>query len=200
MIPLVFLGGEPEKVEKIRTSLPDATYTDWDHFRAPLKKAISHPPVNPVSPPAMMDRYAATPLVKKLGLKPNSRVALLRAPDDFERTLADLPEGVTLVDGLRGYCQLALWFVRDTRDLEAGIGRMSESTPEGGVWIIYPKQASGLITDLTQQIVRETALAFDLVDYKVCAIDKTWTGLKFSRRNKKSAKGPARAAKQVRNS
>jgi hypothetical protein len=111
-------------VDKIRTSLPDATYTDWDRFRTPLKKAIAHPPLNPVAPPAMMDRYATTPLVKKLGLKPNTRVALLNAPDDFERTLGDLPEGVTLVDGSAAAARFPV--VRAaTRDLEAGIGRMS---------------------------------------------------------------------------
>jgi CheY-like chemotaxis protein len=184
-IPLVFIGGEPDKVEKLRAALPDATYTDWERFRSPLKKAIASPPVSPVTPPTMMDRYANTPLVKKLGIRPNFSVAVLRAPDDFEHTLGDLPAGVVFNEGMRGACDLALWFVRSSRDLESGIGRMSESAPAGGVWIIYPKQASGMSTDLTQQLVRETGLAHGLVDFKVCAVDKTWTGLKFCRRREK---------------
>jgi CheY-like chemotaxis protein len=185
MIPLVFIGGEPEKVEKLRAVIPDAAFTDWSRFRAGLKKAIAHPPAAPHVPVAMMERYGDTPLVKKLGIKAGMRVAVIEAPDEFERTLGDLPENVALEQRLGRGCQMALWFVRSSRDLEARIGRLGATTPPGGVWIVYPKKTSGLATDLTQQMVRETGLAHGLVDFKVCAVDDTWTGLKFSRRKEK---------------
>jgi hypothetical protein len=162
--------------------LPDAVFTDWERFRGDLKRAIARPPAAPHVPKMMMERYGDTPLVKKLGIKPGMKVALIDAPDEFERTLGDLPDNVTLEERLTSGSDLAIWFVRSGRDLEARIGRLGSATPRGGIWIAYPKKASGLATDLTQQMVRETGLAHGLVDFKVCAVDATWTGLKFARR------------------
>jgi hypothetical protein len=184
-IPLVFAGGEPEKVEKMRALLPDAVFTEWARIRGALKRAIAHAPLAPVAPPAMMDRYAGTPLVKKLGIAAGMKVALVDAPDGFERTLGDVPDGVEFDEGMRGGCGLAIWFVRSGRELDTKIGRIAAATPEGGIWIAYPKKASGVATDLTQQMVREAGLAHGIVDYKVCAIDATWTGLKFARRRER---------------
>jgi hypothetical protein len=134
-----------------------------------------------------MAGYSGTPLPKKLGIKPDFTVALVNAPDRFGRTLGDLPADVTLQEGRMGGCDLILWFVRSVRDLDAGIGRMSAATPAGGIWIIWPKRASGVQTDLDGNIVRETGLAHGLVDFKVCAVDATWSGLKFSVRKTKPA-------------
>ena len=86
---------------------------------------------------------------------------------------------------IRGACDLALWFVRSNRDLESAIGRMSAAVPGGGIWIIWPKKASGILTDVSEPVVRQAGLAHGLVDFKVCAVDATWSGLKFSRRRSK---------------
>lgn len=187
-VPLVFLGGDPEKVNRVRAALPDAVYTEWSRFRSAVKEAIAHPPVKPHVPKDVMAGYSGTPLPKKLGIKPDFTVAMVNAPDRFERTLGDLPANVTLQEGRPGGgCDLVLWFVRSVRDLDGGIGRMSAATPPGGMWIIWPKRASGVQTDLDGNIVRETGLAHGLVDFKVCAVDATWSGLKFSVRKTRSA-------------
>ncbi len=183
--PLVFVEGDPEKVERIKRNLPDALYTSWSRIRSSLKQAIAKPPAEPVVPASNLAGYSGTPLPKKLGIKPNAVVALVGAPKDFEQTLGELPEGVKLKKQANGACDLIIWFVRLRAELYDRIKEMGELTGSGGLWIAWPKQASGVASDLTQNVVRETGLASGLVDYKVCAIDATWSGLKFARRKTK---------------
>lgn len=181
-VPLVFAGGEPEKVERIRALLPDAVYTPWERIASALKRALANPPAAPVRPTPMMDRYGGTPLVKKLGIKPGAVVAIVAPPRGFDRTLGALPEGASLEEGLPPRFDLAIWFVRSVDDLGRGIGGIKAKAGGATVWIAWPKKASGVRTDLTQQIIRETGLDVGLVDYKICSIDATWSGLAFVRR------------------
>jgi hypothetical protein len=180
--PLVFVEGEPEKVERIKVNLPDAVYTSWGRIRGSLKAAIAKPPASPIVPASNLAGYSGTPLPKKLGVKPNSTLALIGAPKDFEKTLGELPEDVKLKKRADAACDLIIWFVRMRAELYDRIKEMGELTGAGGLWIAWPKQASGVASDMTQNIVREIGLASGLVDYKVCAIDATWSGLKFARR------------------
>ncbi|MFN0109790.1 MAG: hypothetical protein ACKVZH_13125 [Blastocatellia bacterium] len=184
-VPLVFVEGEPEKVERIKRLLPDATFTTWSRIRSALKTAIANPPANPIKPESNLAGYSGTPLPKKLGIKANMAVALVNAPKDFEATLGELPEGVHLKKKATGKEPLILWFLRMRAELEDRVSEMRELTGDGGIWLIWPKQASGVKTDLNQNIVRETGLANGLVDYKVCAVDATWSGLKFAVRKTK---------------
>jgi hypothetical protein len=183
--PLVFVEGEPEKVERIRQILPDATYTTWSKIRGALKTAITKAPANPVVPESNLAGYSGTPLPKKLGIKENAVVALLNAPKGFEATLGELPARVKFKKQATGGPDLILWFIRRRAELEDRIQEMHKLTGAGAIWIAWPKQASGVATDLTQNIVRETGLAAGLVDYKICAIDATWSGLKFAQRKPK---------------
>jgi hypothetical protein len=141
-----------------------------------------------------MAGYSGTPLVKKLGIKPGAAVALIAAPAGFVRLLVGLPENVKLSTRAAGRPDLVVWFVTARRDLDAriaAIGRLMTS----GLWIAWPKKASGMDCDLTEGLVRAAGLGHGLVDYKVCAIDETWSGLKFATRKStqtrasRSAKG-----------
>ena len=181
-IPLVFVDGDREKVKRIKKALPDATYTDWDGIRDSLESAIANPPSDPVTPESVFDVYKGTPLQKKLGLKPNSVVALLGAPDGFNETLGKLPKGVTVRRQARGQVDLTLWFVRSTRDLEKRIEKIAAFIGEGYLWIVWPKKASKIKTDLSQVVVRKVGLDSGLVDFKICSVDSTWSGLCFTRR------------------
>lgn len=183
-VPLVFVEGAPVKIERIRQQLPDATYATWRGIRRALARAIAHPPAVPVAPASALAGYSGTPLPKKLGIKAGAVVALVGAPRGFRATLGRLPDGVRLVGRSGARCDLTLWFLRSRADLERSISRIVTQAVHGPVWIAWPKQASGLATDLTQQPVREAGLAAGLVDYKVCAIDATWSGLLFTRRRK----------------
>jgi hypothetical protein len=111
-------------------------------------------------------------------------VALVNAPTTLGNTLGSLPHGVIVADRLREDCRVAVWFVRSVADLKRGIERVAAGLTRGSLWIAWPKRSSSLAADLTQQRVREAGLAAGLVDYKVCAIDATWSGLLFTRRRR----------------
>ena len=183
-VPLVFVDGQPEKIERVRQHLPDAVYTPWRRIRSSLKRAIAHPPSDPVVPPSqsLLAGYSGTPLPKKLGIKANSVVLLIGAPKGFEKTVGDLPDGVVFRNRAQGRCDMAIWFPKSRRDLERRVKRLGAVAGKGGLWMAWPKKSSGVETDLTPAIVRKAGLAAGLVDYKVCAIDATWTGLRFARR------------------
>lgn len=181
-VPLVFVDGDPEKVARVRELLPDAVYTTWSRIHSSLRQAIAHPPANPVVPASRLAGYAGTPLLKKLGIKANSIVVLIGAPESFEEALGELPEGVMLRNSAQGQCDLVIWFTMSRQDLERDIDGMRALAGRDGIWIVWPKKASGLATDLSQVVVRKVGLAAGLVDYKVAAIDDTWAGLRFTRR------------------
>ena len=125
--------------------------------------------------------YSGTPLVTKLGIKPDTRIQFFDPPDDFGETLGALPAGLKHVS--HGALDFAIVFVRRRIDLEKRFlsvqGRLE---PNGTLWIGWPKKSARTTTDLTENVVREIGLNAGLVDVKVCAIDDTWSGLKFVRR------------------
>jgi hypothetical protein len=128
-----------------------------------------------------MSGYSGTPLPQKLGIKPGHRVLVLDAPADFEaQTLGTLPDGVRVARTARGTADVIVAFfearARLTRRLPVLRERME---PAAGLWIAWPKRSSGVPTDLTEDVVRELALANRLVDNKVAAIDPTWSGLRL---------------------
>jgi len=184
-LPLVFVDGVPEKVARIKTQIPDAIYTTWNQILDSLKQAIAHPPKVTVSPKSLLEGYSGTPLAKKLGIKANSVVTLVDAPQDFERSLGELPKNVTLLKKMSNRPNLIIWFTRSRKDLEKGIKRMMVLADNGGIWIVWPKKTSQLVSDLSQATVRQIGIAAGLVDYKVCSIDATWSGLLFTRRKPK---------------
>jgi hypothetical protein len=136
-----------------------------------------------------MAGYSGTPLVKKLGIKPGVRVQFLNTPGGF-----DISELVAEAKTMRaGEVDFALLFVTSVAELKGALAPLLERVAGGGmVWVSWPKKASGVVTDLTEDEVREIGLPLGWVDVKVCAIDETWSGLKFYRR-KAQAKAAARA-------
>jgi hypothetical protein len=124
--------------------------------------------------------YSGTPLVRKLGIKPDSRLALVGAPSGFEKTLGELPRGVSVRRRAQPPCDVIVaFFERGARLRPRLPALMRALQPAGGLWIAWPKRASGVETDLSEDLVREAGLDAGLVDNKVCAIDETWSGLRF---------------------
>lgn len=123
--------------------------------------------------------YSGTPLAKKLGFKPGTRAAFLDAPEELDGLLGEL-EGVTVTRSLRGHADIVLCFVTARRELERRAGRLREAiAPDGMVWVCWPKRASKVPTDMTEDVVRDVLLPTGLVDVKVAAVDETWSGLKL---------------------
>ena len=135
--------------------------------------------------PLVFAGYSGTPLPKKLGIKKHSKVALVGAPDEFEKTLGVLPDGASLRKRASSGCDLIVWFTKSSKDLEHRNKRLGTLAGRDGLWVVWPKKTSGVKTDLTQANVRRTGLASGLVDYKVCSVDAVWTGLRFTRRKQK---------------
>ena len=121
--------------------------------------------------------YSGTPLPKKLGIKPGHRLLLLSAPEQFE---LDLPEDVKVGRAARGKADVIVSFHTDRADLARRMPKLRNvMEPAAGLWIAWPKRASKVPTDLTEDVVRELALANALVDNKVAALDEKWSGLRL---------------------
>ena len=124
--------------------------------------------------------YSSTPLAKKLGIKPGHRVALMAAPDHAEEILAPLPAEVAVRRRAQGSFDVMVYFCRREKDLAARFSKLAARlVKNGGLWVGWPKKTSGLATDLSFEVVQRVGLAAGLVDNKVCAIDETWSGLRF---------------------
>ena len=127
--------------------------------------------------------YSGTPLPKKLGIREGSRLAIVSAPDGFEQVLGPLPSGVEVRAGARGRCDVVVFFVTRRAELTRRFPSFVRAlAPDGGLWVAWPKKTSGVATDLGFDAVQEIGLGTGLVDNKVCAIDATWSGLRFVRR------------------
>jgi hypothetical protein len=125
--------------------------------------------------------YSGTPLPKKLGIKPGMSMAVLHEPANLEAILGDLPDGVATVRRLSGHHDLVLIFITRQVDIAACIPALTTAiAPDGMIWVAWPKRASKIETDMTEDVIREIVLpSTGLVDVKVCAIDHVWSGLKL---------------------
>jgi CheY-like chemotaxis protein len=201
MVPLVFIEADPEKTARVRGLLPDAVFTTWPRIGAALRHALRHAPGPKGAPPVVPGTfagYSGTPLPKKLRIQEGSVVALLHAPEGFEAKLARLPEGARVQRRI-GNADVILAFVKSAAALGCQLPALARGMDEGRtLWLIWPKKASGIASDLGQPIVRKMGLATGLVDYKVCAVDETWSGLAFAaRRAKAAAPAQDRASKRA---
>jgi CheY-like chemotaxis protein len=187
-VPLVFVEGDPDKTARVRALLPDASYTTWRGLAGAVRQALAaRARATPVVP-GTMAAYSRAPLPKKLGIRQGSAVALLAPPRGFgKNTLGPLPEGATVRPDARTAYNVGLLFVRSKTDLERRFLAARKAMGEpGALWIVWPKKPSGLQSDLDGNAVRAFGLARGLVDYKIAAIDATWSGLCFARRKPKS--------------
>ncbi|MHC4549381.1 MAG: PleD family two-component system response regulator [Planctomycetota bacterium] len=188
-VPIVFVEGDPQKTRRVRELLPDAVYTGWSRIRGSLGRALRRPPADPVVPDTMAG-YAGTPLPRKLGIAAGSVVALVGAPKGFERTLGALPPDVAVHRQARGRPGLILLFARSRAELSRRFPAAARALAEGGrLWIAWPKKASGVASDLSQTAVRAFGLGAGFVDYKISALDATWSALCFARRRARGSPG-----------
>ncbi len=180
-VPLVFVDGEPAKIARVRKELPDALYTDWRGIGGAMKKALAPKNEKPIVPGATAG-YSKTPLPKKLGVDGDRTVLLIGAPTGFDNTIGLKKRDPRLV---RAKADVVILFVKSKAELKRSLPRALRAMAlGGGLWIAWPKKSSGVVTDVSEDTVRNAGLKSGVVDYKVCAIDDTWSGLKFARRKK----------------
>ena len=177
-VPVVFVGGAPEKVEAIRRVLPDAVYTAPGKLRQALRGALANRPTVPVVPAQMMQRYRSRSAAQKLGIREGAMAAVIDPPRNYAAVIGELPAGAALDESSpAGICPVTLWFVHDAAGCEAALPGMRKLAAKTKLWILWRKGS-----DVTQQFLRQSAAALGLVDYKICALDATWSGMLFARR------------------
>lgn len=180
--PIVYVGGEPAKVEKIRALIPDAVFTEWPAIKTAIRDALKNRPAVPVLPDPYMQRWAASPVAKKLGLEQPKTVALLAgAPEGFEEFVR-APESVQWVSRMGPAVTVALVFARSADELDLRLAPVvSRLSGKTALWICWPKAGSKRYkSDLTQHVVLETARIHGLTTSKIASIDEDWSGMKFS--------------------
>ncbi|MBZ5723869.1 MAG: hypothetical protein LAP87_02625 [Acidobacteriia bacterium] len=189
-IPLVFLEGDPAKTARVRELLPDATFAVWPRIGPALRRAVSlGPGREPMAP-----RPPATPLCQKLRIRGGAVVALLRAPADFEATLAPLPEGVRLRRDAAG-ADVILFFAASAAALGRQLPALAREVKTGRiVWLVWAKKTSAAAGGLSMAGIREMCGAAGLVDYKVCAVDRTWSAMAFGARRGRTLTSPTAPA------
>ena len=124
--------------------------------------------------------YSGTPLAKKLGIKPGTRVYVAGAPKTYRESLEPLPAGVAFEKMVSESINLIHFFTDSRAKLAAALMKYRKvMRPDAIIWVSWPKKASKVPTDITEDTVREVALPMGLVDVKVCAVDEVWSGLKL---------------------
>jgi len=136
----------------------------------------------------MPEKKYDTPLVKKLGIKPGCRLLVVNEPDGFRSLLVGLPEDVQ-TDFDSEHADVIVFFSTDPAEVRKQVPRLKKRLAAGGgLWVAWPKKSSGVETDVTFEVVQPAGLATGLVDNKICAIDSTWTGLRFVYRKEGTTK------------
>jgi Protein of unknown function (DUF3052) len=124
--------------------------------------------------------YSGTPLVKKLGIKEGFKIRIVNQPAYYFDLFTEMPENISILSDKKIKKNLIHYFAKKAKDLHKDIVSMrNEIEQDGAIWISWPKKASKLATDITEDFIRNLALANGLVDSKVCAVDETWSGLKL---------------------
>ena len=181
-LPILFVDGDAERVASARHLIPDAQFSNWSEIKSAIPIAIRNVPAKPVVPGTMAG-YSGTPLPKKLGLRENYSLILVHAPECFERKLDPMPAGAEITTN-SAQANVAILFITSQAELGRDFRPLAKDLPlKVALWIAWPKKASGIKTDITENLVREFGLGAGWVDYKVCAIDEIWSGLCFARRN-----------------
>jgi hypothetical protein len=191
---LVFAGGVPAKIELVRAAIPDAIFTPWNSgVAAAIERAVAQP-----DPPRLPSREPSRKtgpgsLERKLDIKPQTHFAIVSVNRSdsawLDELLTSIPEDAMRQRRIDATTTLALFPVATRRDLMRAFEQARTSLlPKASLWIVHPKQTSPLAADFNQDDVREAGLAHGFVDYKVCAVDKDWSALKFARRAVTKAK------------
>jgi hypothetical protein len=135
-----------------------------------------------------MAGYSGTPLAKKLGIKPQTTLLVVNPPANYLQLLAPLPAGVAMARRLAPTVDVTHVFTTSRTHLSKVLqSTLRAMRPDAAIWVSWPKRASGVPTDVTEDTIRELALPLGLVDIKVCAVDETWSGLKLVMRKENRA-------------
>ena len=176
-LPLVFVDGDPEKVDVARRQIPDAVYTSAGRIGEALKKALRNAPVDPVIPRGMMDAAPERTTAQKLGIREGALVRVIDPPVDYTHVIGKLPEGAAFDEEGSGVAAVSLWFVDQPDAYGMALRSMRRLAASTRLWIVWRKGRSDGLNGI---LIREGALSVGLVDYKICSLDAAWSGMAFA--------------------
>lgn len=178
-VPIVFVGGDPLKVAAIRELLPDAAFCETGKVASAIKRQSRR--ANPVTPLPMMERAREKSAAEKLGIVAGDAVSCIEPPRDFPALLGELPEPVEFREDQDS--PTTLWFVHSREALLENLRRMRTMAPRTRLWLLWRKGSKGFAgAGLTQNTLREMAREVGLVDYKICSVNDSWSGMLFARK------------------
>jgi hypothetical protein len=191
-LPLIFAGGLAAKVNPIQTAVPGAIFAAWVDVLAAVSRAMAQPLAPRLRSRELPKATGPGALERKLDIKPQTHFAIVPLTGDgswLSELLTSIPEGAVEQHRFDASTALALFVVGTRRDLVHAFTQARSSLPRNAsLWIVHPKQTSAFAADFNQDDVREVGLSYGFVDYKVCAVDKDWSALKFARRGVTQAK------------
>jgi predicted metal-dependent hydrolase len=177
-VPLIFLDGDTEKVEKLRNILPDAFYISRDEIRYQLTTILELKIEEPIVPESLFEAYKEVPLVKKLAIKRGMRLLLINEPENF-RSLLENNDELQYLTELTMENDLILWFLSTQDHITTQFHDILPLIGKGGIWMFWQKKQGKASPYLNEVMVRKLGLSNGLVDYKICSVNPEWTGLKF---------------------
>ena len=180
-IPTVFVDGETEKIALIKQQLPDATYSTRAKLRSAIKTALRRRVENPVAPDPLFS-YSSRTAAEKIGIAKGAKVGVIDPPRDYLRVIGAVPEGVEFVEGAQAGCQLLLWFLHDPDTYLEMLPRMRAWVATARLWVLWKKGGTTRAGAVTQPLIREAAQEMGMVDYKICSVDKNWSGIALTRK------------------
>jgi hypothetical protein len=186
-VPVVFAGGDPVKVAKIRAALPWARFCGWDTVSQVLAEAVANP-IPSIAAASQSSMSAQRPLYAKLGLTEGMHVALLAAPASLHRLVPDLPFELEIGEQPERDTTLTLWFVRSVGEVDDGFAWISSRMKRPRIWVFYARgKAKSKVgdTSLTWGLLSEKAAAFGLAQFKVLRLNEIWTGVAFGQSAKR---------------
>lgn len=184
--PIVCAGGDADAVSRMRAIVPHAIFSPWPRLRAALARAqrTQGAARSPAPSPRREPLFATRTLAQKLGIGASEEVAVVGAPPGFSDLLGPLPGGARLTATARASARRFVWFVTSRRELDQALGRVTALMTTQVAWIAWPKTRAGRRSEVNGNDIREAGLAAGLVDFKVCSMDATWSGLAFTRRRR----------------
>jgi CheY-like chemotaxis protein len=178
--PIVFCGGEEQKVERLRSLMPDAVYCAApSKLGHAVKVALETPIADAVVPVAMMDRYRDRTAAEKLGIKEGSTLAVMEGPPHLEKLLGQIPAAVQVVDG---EADVTLCCVHDGDSVRQTFSDMRDRAGKSKLWMLWLKKTSDGHRGVTESVIREAGLSLGLVDYKICSVNQDWSAMLFARK------------------
>ncbi|HYZ87048.1 MAG TPA: hypothetical protein VE621_21715 [Bryobacteraceae bacterium] len=179
-IPILFVGGEPQKVEKALADAPGSQWCEWENIAKAIPKLLA------TAPKTVAKHHSEVPVAKKLNLLGGKTICVLNAPESFLALLESV-DGLTVHDQLNRKFDSVLLFTTTMNELEAGLAAIFRRTFELPLTLAWPKRASGADSELSMPLLREYLKEFGYIDYKVASIDKTWSAMLFSRARKRDS-------------